>query len=87
VKHFYVDMTKFRGKSIFYVGMTKCVYISTFYVGMTKFRGKSVFVVLWVKKIKIVSCKPLFYHRILSFLPRPREESVFRETTWIMHRL
>jgi hypothetical protein len=35
----------------------------------------------------LVTCKPLFYHRILSFLPSPREESDLRETTWLMHRL
>jgi hypothetical protein len=64
------------------------VYISTFYIRMTKFRGKPIFVVLWVKKTKKkVSYKPLFYHQILSFLPSSREESVFRETTWLMHRL
>jgi hypothetical protein len=57
------------------------VYISTDYVRMTKFRGKSIFVVLWIKKTKNISCKPLFYRRILSFLPSPWGESDFRETT------
>jgi hypothetical protein len=53
------------------------VYISTFYIRMTKFRGKSIFIVLWVKKIKNVSCKPLFYHRILSFCLADEKSQVF----------